>query len=95
MLVILNKYINEEVIGELDWQLETIPCSISPIDKLQVRFGVDTDASKSEWGILIEKNPLEYFNQRKALCDRLYEMGQGCKLIRIFMKEFLKNVLPV
>ena len=41
------------------------------------------------------ETPLVYFYLRKAPYDRLQEMGLGCKLIRIFMKEFLKNVLAV
>ena len=71
MLVILKKKINEGVIGELNWQLEIIPCSISFINKPQERFVVNTDSSESEWGKLIEKTPLEYFDLRKAPCDRL------------------------
>ena len=47
MLVILNKERKKEIIRELDWLLETIPCSISLLDKLQVRFAVNTDASES------------------------------------------------
>ena len=56
---------------ESDWWLEFIHCSISPIAKLQARFAVNTDASESEWGKLIEKSPLEYFALRKTPCDWL------------------------
>ena len=59
-----------------------MPSCISRIDKLQVKFAVNTDASESEWAKLIEKTTREYFGLLKALCDRLQEMGQ---LIRIFM----------
>ena len=52
---------------ELIQQLETIPCSVGPINK---PFPVNTVASKSEWGKLIEKTPLEYFDLQKSPCDR-------------------------
>ena len=61
----------KEVIEELHWWLETIPFSISPIDKLQVILAVNTDANEFEWGKLIEKAPLEYFDLCKAPCDLL------------------------
>ena len=71
MLVILKKQINKEVTGELKWRLETIPCSLSPINKPQGRLAVNTDSSESEWEKLIEKTPQEYFDLRKAPCVRL------------------------
>ena len=70
MLVILNKERKKEIIRELDWLLETIPCSISLLDKLQVRFAVNTDASESVRETFIEKTPLEYFDLRKAPYER-------------------------
>ena len=32
---------------------------------------INTDKSESEWGKLIEKTPLKYFDLHKAPCDRL------------------------
>ena len=64
-------YINKRVIGKLNCRLETIPYSISPINKPQGGFAVNTDANESEWGKLIEQTPLHYFDLCKAPCDRL------------------------
>ena len=33
---------------------------------------INTNKSESEWGKLIEKTPLQYFDLNKAPCDRLY-----------------------
>ena len=43
----INKQTTTRVMGELNWWLETIPGYLSSINKPEVNFVVNTDATKS------------------------------------------------
>ena len=53
----INKQTTTRVMEKLNWWLEIIPGYLSSINKPEVNFVVNTDATKSEWRMTNGESP--------------------------------------